>query len=384
MVKKGFLKNNWLKKKNQLSNRKPIIGWLCTYTPKEILLAADLLPVRILPRIDPSLANTYLDSNFCPFARSCLGEVQEGDFKELEHLLLVNSCDAIRRFYDARRYYHFPKNSFIYLLDLPRKDSTQALAYFQSNLELLVRRIEEFFQIKISENLLLQAISNCNKIRKLLNKLYHLYASDKIDLSGESFIQIIQQGMILPLKEYQIFLEKELKDFFQPEKESFYNKKYQTKRNPKLLVSGTWLDDLRLIRVIENYGGKVVFFDLCNGNRSFQGPIKIPEEKVNNRESILEILAEFYLHKLPCPRMVNLEKRWEYLNQIIQDYQIEGVVFYNLKFCDTSMFELPILRERLQKKRIPSLFLEGEFSAQISGRNRTRIQAFLEVLEFGR
>jgi len=186
MVKKWFLKNNWLNKKNQLSNKRPIIGWICTYTPKEILLAADLLPVRILPRIDPSLANTYMDSNFCPFARSCLGELMEGDYKELEHLLLINSCDAMRRFYDACRYYHYSKNSFIYLLDLPRKDSTQALIYFQSNLELLVKRIEEFFQIKISENLLLQAISNSNKIRGLLTKLYYLYASGKINLSGVS------------------------------------------------------------------------------------------------------------------------------------------------------------------------------------------------------
>ena len=105
-------------------------------------------------------------------------------------------------------------------------------------------------------------------------------------------------------------------------------------------------------------------------------------KKINNNP--LKLLAEYYLSKTPCPRMMNLEKRWEYLLKIIKDNQVKGVIFYNLKFCDTSFFELPIIRERLQKYGIHSLCLEGEFASSTSGRIKTRIQAFLEVLEFAR
>lgn len=361
---------------------KPIMGWVCTYTPREIFLAANLLPLRILPHTDPSLANAYLDSNFCPFVRSCLGEALEGEIKGLDNLVLVNSCDAMRRLYDAWRYYHYKKDSFIFLLDLPRKDSVEALEYFQHNLELLIDSLEDRFKLKITEDLLMRAISTGNKIRRLLTELYDLYAYDKINLSGERLLQIVQEGMISPPEEYQQVLEDYLKDCSAKKKSSLHTLKSRGRRKSRLLIAGTLLDDLGLVKIIEEYGGKVVFMDICNGNRYFQGQIEIPEWKAN-KDELLKALAGFYLHKLPCPRMVNLGKRWEYLSKVIQDYQIEGVIFYNLKFCDTSMFELPILRERLQKNKIPSLFLEGEFSAQISGRNRTRIQAFLEVLEFG-
>ena len=44
--------------------KKPIISWVCTYTPIEIITAAGFHPYRILPNTDPSLAISYLDSNF--------------------------------------------------------------------------------------------------------------------------------------------------------------------------------------------------------------------------------------------------------------------------------------------------------------------------------
>lgn len=376
------MKNKESKKKIITSNKKPMMGWVCTYTPREIFWAANLLPFRILPHADPSLANAYLDSNFCPFVRSCLGEALEGKIKGLDNLVLVNSCDAMRRLYDAWRYYNYKQDSFIYLLDLPRKDSMEALEYFQHNLELLIDRLEDRFKIKVSEDLLFRAISTSNKTRRLLAELYSLYANDKINLSGERLLQIIQNGMVSPPEEYQLFLEEYLENCSRRgNSTNALNSK--GRRKPRLLITGTLLDDLELVKIIEEYGGKVVFIDTCNGNRYFEGRIAIPDWKANQR-NLLKSLAEFYLYKCPCPRMVNLEKRWEYLRKVIQDYQVEGVIFYNLKFCDTSMFDLPIIRDRLQKDRIPSLFLEGEFSTPTTGRNKTRIQAFLEVLEFGR
>lgn len=361
------------------SIKKPIMGWVCTYTPVEIIIAAGFHPYRIIPTADPSLANSYLDSNFCPYVRSCLGEALGKRPEYVDNLIIVNSCDAMRRLYDTWR--HYVQGGFIYLLDLPRDDSAKAIRYYQDNLQLLIDRLEEKFKIKISEDSLYQAISVCNKTHELLAELSDLYVNEQVSLSAVEFLQIIKGSMIFPQEEYNGLLEKFIKDV--KKEEDILLNSSGIRNKSKILITGTVMDDLSIAEVIENYGGKIVFVDMCTGNRYFQNQIPLKtSKKINNNP--LQLLAKYYLSKTPCPRMMNLEKRWEYFLKIIKDNQVKGVIFYNLKFCDTSFFELPIIRERLQKYGIPSLCLEGEFASSTSGRIKTRIQAFLEVLEFAR
>jgi len=367
--------------KNRVSKfiKKPIIGWVCTYTPIEIITAAGFHPYRILPNTDPSLAISYLDSNFCPYVRSCLGEALDKKSEYADNLIIVNSCDAMRRLYDAWR--HYIRGNFIYFLDLPRDDSMKDIQYYQDNLQSLIDGLEEKFKIKISEDSLYRAILICNKTRELLAELFDLYLNEQVSLSAVEFLQIVKGSMAFPQEEYNGVLEKFIKDLRIEEKISSDDSQIENKA--KILITGTIMDDLSIAGTIEDYGGKIVFVDMCTGNRYFQNqiPLKI-SKKINNNP--LKLLAEYYLSKTPCPRMMNLEKRWEYLLKIIKDNQVKGVIFYNLKFCDTSFFELPIIRERLQKYGISSLCLEGEFASSTSGRIKTRIQAFLEVLEFAR
>jgi len=357
--------------------KKPIISWVCTYTPIEIITAAGFHPYRILPNTDPSLAISYLDSNFCPYVRSCLGEALDKKSEYADNLIIVNSCDAMRRLYDAWR--HYIQGNFIYFLDLPRDDSMKDIQYYQDNLQSLIDGLEEKFKIKISEDSLYRAILICNKTRELLAELFDLYLNEKVSLSAVEFLQIVKGSMSFPQEEYNGLLEKFIKGVKTEDK--ILSDDSQIKNKSKILITGTIMDDLSIAEVIEDYGGKIVFVDMCTGNRYFQNQIPLKtSKKINNNP--LRLLAEYYLNKTPCPRMRNLEKRWEYLLKIIKENQVKGVIFYNLKFCDTSFFELPIIRERLQKYKIPSLCLEGEFTSSTSGRIKTRIQAFLEVLEF--
>lgn len=378
-MKAEFLDYICHKNKALKSIKKPIMGWVCTYTPIEIIIAAGFYPYRILPTTDPSLANSYLDSNFCPYVRSCLGEALGKRPEYVDNLIIVNSCDAMRRLYDAWR--HYVQGTFIYLLDLPRDDSAKAIQYYQDNLQSLIDELEEKFKIKISEDSLYQAISVCNKTRELLTELSDLYVNEQVSLSAVEFLQIVKGSMAFPQEEYNGLLEKFIKDA--KKEENILPNSSQIGDKSKILITGTIMDDLSIAEVIEDYGGKIVFVDMCTGNRYFQNQIPLKTSKKIN-DNPLKLLAEYYLSKTPCPRMMNLEKRWEYLLKIIKDNQVKGVIFYNLKFCDTSFFELPIIRERLQKYGISSLCLEGEFASSTSGRIKTRIQAFLEVLEFAR
>jgi benzoyl-CoA reductase/2-hydroxyglutaryl-CoA dehydratase subunit BcrC/BadD/HgdB len=58
-----------------------------------------------------------------------------------------------------------------------------------------------------------------------------------------------------------------------------------------------------------------------------------------------------------------------------------GVIGHVLKFCDPYLARLPAVREALREARLPLLVLEGDCSLRSLGQQRTRIEAFVEMLE---
>ena len=57
-----------------------------------------------------------------------------------------------------------------------------------------------------------------------------------------------------------------------------------------------------------------------------------------------------------------------------------GVIGHVAKFCDPYLARLPFVREVLSEKGLPFLFLESDLTLRSMGQQRTRIEAFLEML----
>ena len=55
-------------------------------------------------------------------------------------------------------------------------------------------------------------------------------------------------------------------------------------------------------------------------------------------------------------------------------------MFYDVKFCEPELFDLPILRKGLQEAGIPSATVEVDISDPLSHQTLTRLEAFLEMM----
>ena len=132
-------------------------------------------------------------------------------------------------------------------------------------------------------------------------------------------------------------------------------------------------DSLPLLDFIEQCGGMVVGDDFCFGGR--YGQVKIAEEGVALAE-----LAKGYLNRVPCGRMKNNKDRFEFLLSEVARTNASGIIYTSLKFCDHFLVDYPTLKELLDEKGIPSLFLEGEYFSFGAGQVKTRVEAFLEML----
>jgi benzoyl-CoA reductase/2-hydroxyglutaryl-CoA dehydratase subunit BcrC/BadD/HgdB len=345
---------------------KPFIGWFCSYTPLELLLSAGLQPYRILPDAGKSIAraDSYIDRNFCPYVRTCLGGALEGMYKFLGGLVVVNSCDAMRRLYDVWRYNI--GGDFIHLLDLPRVNNAESIAYYRECLQKLSGELESHFHVKITDDALVKAIKLLDTTRHYLRELYRVNADKGFLLHAAQLHAVVKASTVLPLEMFNGTVKRLLGEVAGSDA-------ITNSEGPRLLVTGSVMDNPRILELIEECGAKVVADDLCTGTRQFR-------DVVENTGNPLMDLSRHYLGRTSCPRMKDAARRFDHVFQTIDESRVDGVIFYTLKFCDPFLFDIPRLKEELAARGLPSLLLEGDYTPGTLGRVKTRIEAFTEML----
>jgi benzoyl-CoA reductase/2-hydroxyglutaryl-CoA dehydratase subunit BcrC/BadD/HgdB len=153
------------------------------------------------------------------------------------------------------------------------------------------------------------------------------------------------------------------------------NYKGKPSTRPRILVTGCPNSGIRekTIRVIEELGADVVAFDCCNGTRD-----KI--EKVDTTLPPVKALAKKYLN-INCSIMSPNDSRLENIDQMIEEYQIDGVLELVLQACHTYAIESRRVKRTAEGKNVPYLMIETDYSTADSGQINTRLEAFMETLQ---
>ena len=114
-----------------------MMGYACAYAPLALIDAAGYTPYRILPMSEcPDQAGQLLHDNLCPHVKRILDRAISKDLPDLAGMVLMNSCDAMRRLADAWGRVR-PEDNLI-LLDLPAIADDNAFAYFAGELARLI------------------------------------------------------------------------------------------------------------------------------------------------------------------------------------------------------------------------------------------------------
>jgi benzoyl-CoA reductase subunit C len=342
-----------------------VVGYLCSNVPEEILFAAGALPVRITgnPGESISLANAYLQSNICPFVRSCFDQGFKRRYNYLDGIIFPHTCDAICKLHDVwKKYLSTP---FVYLIDFPHRISPLSHPYFLKEMWRMRWALEEFTGLAISETSLIDAIEVYNENRRLLRRVYSLRGRSGLPGSEAEVLQILKLGMIIPKTQHNTWLREWIEDL---EKEQI-----KSDQQPRILISGSMLDNPDLIQEIEAWGCRVVADDLCMGTRYFWDEVILEGDP-------MEALCRRYLGKVPCACIHSTRSRLDHLLSVAKEFEVDGVVLYELKFCDNYHYDAPSSREMLKRSDIPVLELESEYASTGYGQLKTRVQAFLEMI----
>ena len=341
------------------------IAWLCSYTPVEIISACNFLPRRILAaEKETPRADAYLHPTLCSYVRGALESLLRAGDKGPQGVVLLNSCNAACHLYHVYTAY-FPA-AFHYLLDLPHISSAAAIKFWAGELRKFHHALAAFHQLQVSLEDLQEQIGLYRDNRQRMAAFYRERKGD-VATKGSELIRFIQASMLLPPQRVREILP-HFENYVRQQKENGH-----VYRGPRLLVIGSMLGGL-LPELIEEQGGVLVLDDLCLGRRA----VSFDAEPCGDGDPY-NYLAGFYLTRSPCARMQDAFTALERWAELVEEYGIDGVILYCLKFCDSWYYLGQILKEKI--KHTPLLVLEGEYMAGSgSGQMRTRVEAFLEML----
>lgn len=344
--------------------QKKKIGSLCSYVPEELIMAAGFDSIRIQGRVEKvGDAHSYLSPNFCPYLNNLLDSGLNGKLSDIEGIVFTNSCDGMRRLYDV--WDHYLEIPFLHMLEVPKRRDENAISYFSEQLLALKRRLEEAFNVRISDDRLWEAISLVNGHRLRIMELFEEQKESHPVIKGSEMLSLC-------LKEITSSKNETARERMTPAMQPGSGNP-TTAEGPRLLVVGNIVDRLNLFQVVEGAGASVVAFDTCAGWRHFSGLVEKSHDPINS-------MARRYLLKPPCSRMPGFSERLDYLKRLIADYSVDGIIYSCLKFCDYGMFEAPQLENSLGDSSVPCLVLESDYVWGDEGRLKTRIEAFIEMI----
>ncbi len=343
-------------------------GVLDSYVPEEVLMAGGILPWRIRGsrKPFPDLAIQHRTASSNPYYNHVVQSVLEGELDFLDGIAATNWEQDGSRTYELLE--HWGKPSSRHILDVPYIKRDYTLAHFVGEIHQFISAVENYSGRKITQGSLQQAANQVNTVRNLLMRLYSLRQRKQIPVSGAECLNISLASMTMAKEEFITKMESVLG----------YLETRPTTGNsarPRLLVVSDFLDDGAFLDLIDGAGGVVAMDDLDTGSRYFWGAVD------TDSSDITTAIADRYLNRVPCPRMVFYEEEIDQVISWTADFKVDGVLLLYLPWCYSRQFRVPFWTQRMKQAGIPFVSLEREYCLFHPAQLKVRIEAFIETLQ---
>ncbi|EIV6851682.1 2-hydroxyacyl-CoA dehydratase subunit D [Klebsiella aerogenes] len=364
---KGFLSVMELKEQNV-----PLVGTYCTFMPQEIAMAAGAVVVSLCSTSDETIeeAEKDLPRNLCPLIKSSygFGKTDKCPYFYFSDLVVgETTCDGKKKMYE-----YMAEFKAVHVMQLPNSANDAASrALWKAEIKRLQQVIETRFATPISEAALREAIVLKNRERRALANFYRLGQLNPPALSGSDILKVVYGATFR-------FDKTALIDELNAMAENIRRQWQEGNRlasRPRILITGCPIGGAaeKVVRAIEENGGWVVGYENCTG-------AKATERCVAEDGDVYDALTDKYL-AIGCSCISPNDQRLQLLNQMVEEYQADGVVDVILQACHTYAVEsLAIKRHVRQRHDIPYIAIETDYSTADLSQLSTRVAAFIEML----
>src|ERR1017187_3092246 len=349
---------------------RPIVGIMCEFTPREIILAAGAVPVCLCGGSAATIpaAEQFLPANLCPLIKSPFGYHVTGKNPFLNWADLIvaeTTCDGKKKMFEL-----MSATKPMYVLELPQKaGDADALEYWTREVRKFKEHLEQRFQTRIMDEKLRDAARLMNRERGLRRQLADLMIRDQPPLTGRQLIEFksIISGIEADLQQYERAIQLFGDNTGSPPPG---NAKIRVLLTGVPIVHGAE----RVLELIEDAGAVVVAMENCTGLKPILDDVDLDDPDP------LRAIARKYYH-LPCSVMTPNTRRFEMLRSLAAKYRPHCVIELVWQACLTYDIESFHVRKlAMDELRLPYLKITTDYSPSDSARISARVEALFETI----
>jgi len=350
---------------------KGVVGIYCEFTPRELILAANAVPVCLCGANNRTIppAETVLPANLCPLIKSSFGYIITNRcpfFMVADLIVAETTCDGKKKMYEL-----IAEKKPVHILELTQKvNEKDAFAHWLLEVQKMKSKLEDTFNRIITDEDLRNSIRMMNNERNLLKEALALGKENPPVVTGRELADLRYRiaGQPGHLKMLEAFIaeageRKQQGQFAAPA------------NTPRILMTGcpTAQGTTKLIEIIEECGAIVVVQETCSGWK----PLDIMIDEDGNP---LEAIAKKYF-RLPCSCMTPNTGRTELIERLANDFKADAVVDLVWQACHTYNVESYLIDRFVREKlKMPYLKIETDYSDSDRERLKVRVQTLVEML----
>lgn len=370
--KKSFITAMELKEKGI-----PLVGVFCTYLPQELPMAMGAAVVGLCSMSGETIpeAEQDLPRNLCPLIKSSYGFAKTDKCPYFYFSDLVvgeTTCDGKKKMYEI-----LAEHKPVYVMELPNSQSPEALKLWKQEIIKFKEKLESHFGVTITEDQIREAIKIKNEGRKALKEFYSLMKMEPAPMLGGDMYKVLYGSTF---KFDQSKIPGEVRAVIEKVKAQYDDGTEDCPKNkfkgcPRIMVTGSPIGGAseKVIKCLEDNGAQVVVYENCGGAKSV-------DELVDETGDVYEALAKRYLN-IGCSCMTPNPRRFELIDRLIDEYKVDAVVEVILQACHTYNVESYNVKKFVtEKKNIPYIGIETDYSTSDVGQISTRLSAFIEML----
>lgn len=352
-----------------------VFGTFCVYVPDEVVIAANGIVTGLCggSQFWVPGGETVLPKSTCPLVKASVGARLGRTcpfFRIADMYVGETTCDAKKKAYEI-----LGEDVPMYIMDVPQMKREKDVIKWKDEIAEFAKKVEEFTGNSITPEKLGEAIRIINNKRKAMARVYDARKSECLPISGRDVLLMTQISFFDdPVRCAEMCnrladeLEQRIKDGVSVVPEG-------TKR---ILVTGTPMavPNWKLHNIIETSGAAVVCEEMCTGTRYFENLV---DETKTTLDDQFMALSERYM-KTNCACFTPNHGRIDDLLRMVKEYKVDGVIDCSLKFCCLYDTEKYSVARALKEAGVPVLDLETDYTDTDAEQLRTRIGAFIEML----
>ena len=349
-----------------------VLGTFCVFVPDEVIIAANAIGVGLCGGSQFWIEDgeKVMPRNLCPLIKAFVGAKIGGTcpyFQSCDMLVGETTCDGKKKAWEILNEY-VP----VHVMDLPQMKRTKDYGMWMEEIKLFIEKIEELTGNKVTVEGLKRGIEICNRKRRALKRLYDFRKYSPSPVSGLDVLLISQ---IAFYDDPERFTQK-VEELCDELDERVRNQKPDTRK--RIMITGTpmALPNWKMHSIIEGLNAQVVVEETCTGTRYFENEVSTQGDTI---EALVKNLADRYL-QINCACFTPNDARCDDIVKYARDYNVDGVIYYNLSFCHNYSVEYHKVEKALKEKSIPVMMIETDYSTEDSGQIKTRVEAFLEMI----